>query len=95
MSLHVVNKTDAALWSACRAALSDGDALLLIEDAVFAVLPGYCEALRIPPAVQILVLSDDLAARGISARIPADLCQLSYQDFVALSLRHDKVVSWN
>ena len=95
MSLHVINKTDPALWQTCVAALGDGDALLLIEDAVFAALPGYGHALKTPASVQVLALSDDLALRGISARISAAVRHASWHDFVALSLQHDKVVSWN
>lgn len=95
MSLHVINKTDSRLWSTCLGALSDDDALLLIEDAVFAAVPGYCDAVRILPSVQVLALADDLAVRGISDRIPPGVRQVSWRDFVALSLQHDKVVSWN
>lgn len=95
MSLHVINKTDLALWHACTSGLSAGDALLLIEDAVLAALPDYCDAVQIPATVQVLALADDLAVRGISARIRAGIRQASWHDFVALSLQHDKVVSWN
>ncbi len=95
MGLHIINKTDVALWHACTSALTVGDTLLLIEDAVLAALPHYCDAVQIPSAVQVLALADDLAVRGISARIRAGVQQASWQDFVALSLQHDKVTSWN
>ena len=95
MSLHVINKTDPALWHTCLGALSDGDALLLIEDAVFAALPGYIDVLKPAASVQVLALSDDLALRGISARITPSVRHASWQDFVVLSLQHDKVVSWH
>lgn len=94
-SLHVINKTDTALWQSCSAALKNGDSLLLIEDAVYAVLPENGLATAVVAAgVQLQVLAEDLAVRGISARIRTGFKPASYKDFVTLSLAHDRVVSW-
>lgn len=93
-TLHVINKTDASLWRTCAAALGSGDALLLIEDAVYAALPAESVVAQIPAGVQLCALAEDLAARGISARIRPGFSRASYNDFVALSLAHDRVVSW-
>lgn len=93
-TLHVINKTDAALWCTCSTALTSGDALLLIEDAVYAALPAQHPVVEVPAGVYMCALAEDLAARGISARIRSGFSQASYNDFVALSLAHDRVVSW-
>lgn len=97
MTLHVINKTSAALWRDCCSALKDGDALLLIEDAVIAAMQGH-ENQSFLQQVQCLpklyALAEDLAVRGISARIAPAFVGISYREFVALSLEHAKVVNW-
>jgi sulfur relay protein TusB/DsrH len=49
----------------------------------------------IPDGVSLYVLAPDLAARGISAKIPADFSGIAYLDFVRLCLSHSRVVNWN
>ncbi len=97
MVLHVINKMTTSLWRDCVATLNAGDALLLTEDAVFAAVQGhehqhFLQQLQCLPRVYALV--EDLAARGISARISPAFVSITYGDFVALSLEHTKVVNW-
>ena len=97
MTLHVLNKASVALWRDCCAAIANGDALLLIEDGVFSATQGhvnqhFLQSLQCSP--RLYVLAEDLAVRGISARIAADFSSISYRDFVELSLEHAKVVNW-
>lgn len=97
-TLHTLNKCDADLIRLCLSAVADGDAILLIEEAVYAALEGHVlnrMLLHRRPDVALKALKEDLAARGISARIPADFSVVSYAEFVALSLAHARVVNWH
>ncbi len=98
MTLHVINKTDAALWQLLLNAVMPADAVLLIEDAVYAALPGYplvTDLLATYPALQFHVLADDLAARGISAKIRPGFACVTCSEFVALTIDHARVVNWH
>lgn len=93
-TLHVINKTVESLWQSCASVLSKGDALLLIEDAVYAALPAQPQLALLPAGTHLHALADDLALRGISAKIRPGIEQITYNQFVALSLAHERVVSW-
>ncbi len=98
MTLHVINKTDPRLWQTLLTAVLPTDALVLIEDAVYAALPAPAQASELlahHPGLHVCVLVDDLAARGISAKIRPGFVSVSYRDFVALSLVHERVVNWH
>ena len=86
-TLHIVNK--AAALTDCLPLLTGNDALLLIEDGVYAArtrigAPGPCYA-----------LGDDLEARGLIGRIGAGVEVVSYDGFVDLVERHQPVVTWS
>ena len=69
-------------------------ALLLIENGVYGALPGYAELFtRLPGAVQCYLLENDAEARGLKD-LNQDFRTVSYDGFVELSCRYDKVVSW-
>ncbi|MDO6563090.1 sulfurtransferase complex subunit TusB [Amphritea sp. 1_MG-2023] len=95
-TLHVINKTPSES-SALRdslIAMSDGDALLLIENGVYATLPAYSEHFsRLTANVQCYLLTDDAQARGLND-LNQDFCGIDYDGFVELSCRYSKVVSW-
>ena len=86
-SLHIVNKADAL--ADCLPLLADGDALLLIEDGVYAA----CTAIDTPATCH--ALADDLEARGLTGRIETSVEILSYDGFVDLVERHQPVVTWS
>lgn len=97
-TLHTVNKCDPGLVQQCLGSAAEGDTVLLIEEAVYAALPGHAldKLLQHRGAgIALRALKEDLAARGISARIPADFSVVSYAEFVALSLAHTRVVNWH
>lgn len=101
MTLHTWNKSlDAgeARLHACLRMLAPGDSLLLLEEGVYVALQlqeGMHIRKMIPAGVTLHALVPDLAARGISARIPAGISGIGYADFVQLCLTHDRVVNWN
>jgi tRNA 2-thiouridine synthesizing protein B len=82
--LHVFNQPITAL----PAVISAGDAILLIENAVYGQLNGdNCR-----PDVKLFALEADLKARGVTAQ--SDLMVIDYAGFVSLCTEYDKVVSW-
>lgn len=60
------------------ARMRSGDELILLGDGVYSVPDGAH-----------WVLEDDMAARGLSSTMA-----ITYDAMVALSISHDKVVSW-
>jgi tRNA 2-thiouridine synthesizing protein B len=101
MTLYTYNKSPdagAERLKACLRMLASGDSLLLLEDGVYAALHmGKGTELRnmLPSGVALHTLAPDLAARGISAKIPADFSSIDYSGFVRLCLTHQRVVNWN
>ncbi len=86
-TLHIVNK--AAALEACLPLMADGDALLLIEDGVYAArrnpgVPGTFHALE-----------SDLQARGLVERVDASFQVVSYDGFLGLVEQHQPIVTWS
>ncbi len=100
-TLHLVNKAwpaSNALVS-CLAHCGDGDAVLLIEDGVYAAgndcwreVTGRVNGM--PAAVTVSVLDRDLAARGMTSRIAPAFSIVDFDGFVALAAAHQRVVTW-
>jgi len=98
--LHLVNRSphQSASLAQCLARVGDGDAVLLLEGAVYAALKGSAAAPGLQEAlarVAVYVLAPDLAARGVAAEEVAEgLALVDYEGFVELSLRHAPIQSW-
>lgn len=103
MLLHTVNKSpfESSALADCLAIARAGDSVLLIEDAIYAVLGGQ----QTPHAALIAqlstsgtcfyVLKDDLGARGVNAKsLAAPFKIASDADFVALAASASAVQSW-
>ena len=101
MLLHTVSKSpdsSDALQSCLRVALP-GSYLLLIEDGVYAAARGSLgNALlspeKLPDAMRVFALAEDLAARGLSDRIATGIETVDYPGFVELSASCHAVKSW-
>lgn len=91
--LHILNKAPGeARFSACLADLAGGDTLLLIENAAVATTDN---TVPWPEDVKIHVLADDLEARGLKETATQNGWHcVGYPDFVALTLKTEKVVCW-
>lgn len=90
MTLHIVNQspfTGSAL-SDCLNALNPGDALLLIEDGVYAVSDQRLSTL----AGNSFCLGADARARGVP--IPESIETIDESRWVALCTEHNPIVSW-
>lgn len=97
MTLHLVNKCDESCWHLLQQGLTAGDALVLTEDAVLAALPQHALAAiltAVSAQCRVHAQAEDLAVRGVSGKIRADVVPVSYSGLVALSLQHARVVSW-
>ena len=100
--LHLVNK--AAAFEDCLELMAPGDALLLIEDGVYAarrpVAPadgaagaGEAEPPALPDACY--ALESDLEARGLLGRMDSRFQAVSYDGFVGLVEKHHPIVTWS
>lgn len=92
MILHTLNQPPAngSCLARCLDAMTTQDTLLLIEDGVYWALPAFASQLK-PVADRLYVLDADVQARGLT--LPAEK-RISDEQFVALCVSHDKVVSW-
>jgi tRNA 2-thiouridine synthesizing protein B len=96
MILHTVNKIGESL-SRCLNIASQGDAVLLIEDGVYAAMDNAANRHiweAIPSNMSCYVLVEDLAARGISDKMLAQVTPADWALFVSLTTEYDKVISW-
>lgn len=90
MTLHIVNQSpyNSTALGDCIAAFRDGDALLLIEDGVYA-LSGMSEDIAVGP---VYCLADDARARGLA--VPQSIRAIDDVRWVELCTEHQPIVSW-
>jgi tRNA 2-thiouridine synthesizing protein B len=95
--LHVVNKSpyERNSLDTCADFVRDGDAVLFIEDGVYAAVKGGAAAGKVEGMSDVSVLGPDLAARGLSEdRLVDGVKVVDYAGFVDLVEAKDKVQSW-
>lgn len=100
--LNIVNKSPLernALASCLRVmgAAPAGDALLLIEDAVYAATRGHASAAQIGELAgrcPVYALKPDLDARGVADRLLEGVTAVDYAGFVELVATHPNNQSW-
>ena len=85
-ALHIVNRRSGL--ASCLAVAAASDAILLIEDGVYAATrpqpwPGAVFALR-----------PDVEARGLIERLSDDVQLATDADFVELVVGHQPIVTW-
>ena len=75
--------------------MNEGDDLLLLQDGVIAAIKGsrYLELLLAAP-ISISALQEDLEARGLAAQISSKIDTVSYNDFVRLTVKHERQMTW-
>ncbi|MBX2835744.1 MAG: sulfurtransferase complex subunit TusB [Gammaproteobacteria bacterium] len=99
-TLNIVNKSpfEKRTLEQCLPRISDGDSVLLIEDACVAAVSGTTfepELKQSSGSVKLYVLEPDLAARGLSgATLMNEFATVDYAGFVELVSTHDRVHSW-
>ncbi|MGI9288815.1 MAG: sulfurtransferase complex subunit TusB [Pseudomonadales bacterium] len=101
MTLHICNKSpteSSALQSCLAVACSgSGNAVLLIEDAVYAALPALEKSLDLRDEIantELYALKDDLKARGLESSLASYITAIDYADFVQLCVDHSNSHSW-
>ena len=85
-TLHLVNKP--AAWEGCQPLLDPEDAVLLIEDGVYLAHQAISGA-------ALYALEPDLRARGLSPLIHKSIRPVTFDDFVGLVERCERVVTWS
>ncbi|QXX73288.1 sulfurtransferase complex subunit TusB [Methylovirgula sp. HY1] len=99
-TLHTVNKSpfERSSLKTCLDHVMDGDAIVLLEDAVVGARKGgaFVEALSVKLAsCDVFVLAPDLAARGIKdADIADGIALVDYGGFVDLAVSKARVCAW-
>ncbi|MCC5885994.1 MAG: sulfurtransferase complex subunit TusB [Gammaproteobacteria bacterium] len=93
-TLHLINKSPGSsdALTACLRVMAEGDAIVLIEDGVYAALAGGDTAERLRGVAS--ALEADVAARGLQSRLGNGIEQVDDNDFVELCTRCDRVMSW-
>lgn len=76
----------------CLTRMQPADKLLLIQDAVYTMMKADVAEILLPHA-PIYVLNDDMQARGLTIE-NALYQEVSYSEFVALTLECTHVISW-
>ncbi len=97
--LHIVNKSPTqtrSLESCLRMALP-GQAVLLIEDGVYAATAGSSSEAQVRAAagkVKVFALKPDMEARGVTAQALDGVTLVDYGGFVDLVAEHSTPNSW-
>lgn len=97
MNLHILNKTPqyTDLLQRMLNASSVGDLIILIEDGVYHGLDAHFPRLEAhSKELKVFALENDIAARGLNDKMSISIDIVSYQQFVQLSAKADKTVSW-
>ena len=84
--LHIVNR--AATLGDCLKIAAATDAVLLIEDGV------YAGRMQSSTQARVYALREDVLARGLTDRLAAHIYIVSYDEFVQLACDHQPIVSW-
>jgi tRNA 2-thiouridine synthesizing protein B len=97
--LHIVNKSpfERNSLESCLRLATKGSAVLLTEDAVYAVTAGSAVEGKIKSAMadlKIYALSPDLQARGMAGRVLDGVNLVDYCGFVDLVTEHSNCQSW-
>lgn len=98
--LHTVNKSpfETSTFDSCLNHVRSGDAVLLIEDGVYAAMQGTAVAGRIAARngdLSLYALGPDLDARGIKdTALIEGIAVVDYGGFVDLVAEHNVTQAW-
>jgi tRNA 2-thiouridine synthesizing protein B len=97
--LHIVNKSpfQTSTLDTCLRFAQPGNALLLIEDAVYAATMGSATEERIRTCcatLKVYALQPDMDARGVTAKLIDGVTLVDYGGFVDLTAEHSTSHSW-
>lgn len=98
--LHTVNKSpyERKTLDNCLRTAAKGNAILLIEDAVYGAMSGtsYSDAMtQAAKDFKVYVLGPDLTARGMSEdKVIDGITVVDYSGFVDLTVENNTVHAW-
>ena len=98
--LHIINKSpyERNSLDTCLRLARDGSAILLIEDAIYAVRKNASVAEKLQSALEkhkIYALEPDMKARGIDPEHAIDgISMVDYDGFVELATEYENLQSW-
>lgn len=90
--LHLLSRSpdESPAWEQCLARAGEGDALLLLDNAVYAAVTEST-----PVDLPVFVLASGLCARGLSeAILPEGVRPIDYAGFVELTEHYPLTLSW-
>ena len=98
-TLHTVNKSaqQSGILSSCLSIAAPGETVLLIEDGVYALVGCIASnnlLIDKHPDIALFALREDLQARGLEALVSTQVQIINYGEFVALTCRYSKTISW-
>ena len=99
-TLHTVNKSpfERNSLASCLRVAASGNAVLLLEDGVYAAIKGTEGGQLLEGAqanLSVYALGPDLKARGIEPdRLVAGVELVGYDGFVDLAASHERVQAW-
>jgi len=77
------------------ASVKDNDTVLVIEDGVYAALAVNAALFsNIPKSCDLFALEPDVSARGLTDKLDTRFSLATDEQFVELSCKMNKVVSW-
>jgi tRNA 2-thiouridine synthesizing protein B len=97
--LHIINKSpfQTSTLDSCLAMAQPGNAVLLIEDGIYAVTSGSGAEAKVREAsskLKFYALKPDTEARGMTAKVIAGVTLVDYAGFVDLVAEHNTSHSW-
>ncbi len=97
--LHIINKSpfQTSTLDTCLRMAQPGNALLLIEDGIYAATVGSVAEARVRQAcatLKVYVLQPDMDARGVTGKLIDGVTLVDYNGFVDLTLEYNTSHSW-
>lgn len=77
------------------ASVSENDCILVIEDGVYTALEANSDLFsKLPQSCELYALEADTKARGLTDKLNPGFALATDEQFVELSCKMNKVVSW-
>ena len=95
--LHLVSRApgESRVLEQCLARLGKGDALLLLQNGVYAAAPAAAALREAARSHEVYLLAPDAEARGLTPQALMEAARLlDDEGFVELTLRHARILSW-
>lgn len=97
--LHIINKSpfQTSTLDTCLRMAQAGNAVLFIEDGIYAATAGSAAESRVRQActtLKVYALQADMDARGVTGKLIDGVTLVDYGDFVDLAVEHKTSHSW-